>query len=71
VYAVSAGGPAANAGLQRGDLVLTIDGAAIPDSSTLIDIVAAHRPGDVVKLEIQRQDGSKATLSVTLAELPA
>jgi putative serine protease PepD len=70
VAGVSSGGPADKAGVQAGDLVLSIDGTAIPDSSTLIDIIAGHKVGDVVQLEVQHQSGATAKLSITLGELP-
>jgi S1-C subfamily serine protease len=71
VYAVSAGGPAEKAGIQVGDLVLTVDGTEVPDASTLIDYVAGQKPGDVVKLEVRHQSGGTATVSLTLGELPS
>jgi S1-C subfamily serine protease len=71
IVAVTAGGPAAKAGVAVGDLILSIDGTLTPDSATLIDAVAAHSPGDVVKLKVQHQAGTTATLSVTLGQLPS
>jgi putative serine protease PepD len=71
IVLVQSGGPAAGAGLAVGDLVLSIDGTLTPDSATLIEAVAAHHPGDVVKLKIQHQDGTTATVSVTLGQLPS
>ena len=38
---VKAGGPAAAAGLQRGDRVLTIDGAPVADAQSLVDRIKA------------------------------
>ena len=70
VVSVSPGGPADGAGLVAGDTGVSIDGEATPDGATLIEAVAAHKPGDTVKLDIQRQDGTSATLSLTLGELP-
>ena len=51
-------------------MVLSIDDTLTPDTATLIEAVAAHHPGDVVKLKVQHQDGTTATVSVTLGELP-
>jgi putative serine protease PepD len=33
--------------------------------------LAEHRPGQRVPVEVQRQDGSRATVQVTLGEMPA
>jgi putative serine protease PepD len=71
VVAVTAGGPAAKAGVVVGDIVLSIDSTLTPDSSTLIDAVAAHHPGDVVTIKVQHQNGASATVSLTLGQLPS
>jgi S1-C subfamily serine protease len=71
VVAVTAGGPADKAGLVVGDIVLSIDGTATPDSTALVAAIATHKPGDTVKLGVQHQDGATATISVTLGQLPS
>jgi putative serine protease PepD len=71
LMAVVAGGPADKAGLVVGDIVLEIDSKATPDTSTLIEAVAAHRPGDSVKLKVQHRNATTSTVTLTLAELPA
>ena len=68
--AIVAGGPAEKAGLVVGDIVVDIDGKVTPDSSPLIEAVAAHHPGDAVKLKVQHADGTSSTVSLTLAQLP-
>jgi S1-C subfamily serine protease len=70
MVAVTAGGPADKAGLVVGDIVLDIDGKVTPDSGTLIEAVAAHRPGDTVKLTVQHRAGTTSTVSLTLGQLP-
>jgi putative serine protease PepD len=71
IVALTAGGPAAKAGLVVGDVVISIDGTAIADSQTLIETVAAHRPGDKLAVKVQHQDATMSTYTVTLALLPA
>ncbi|HEX7492456.1 MAG TPA: trypsin-like peptidase domain-containing protein [Candidatus Limnocylindrales bacterium] len=71
VMTVTAGGPAAIAGLVVGDIVTSIDGVTTADSQTVIEQIAAHHPGDVVQVAVQHQDGTTGTYSVTLTELPA
>ena len=70
VFSVVAGGPSDKAGMQAGDLILSIDGQDTPDSGTLAEIVATLHPGDVANVEVQHQNGTKATLNVTLGEMP-
>ncbi len=51
---VTPGGPAARAGLLRGDQILAIDGQAVERSSVLMESLARHYAGDSVILKIRR-----------------
>ena len=62
-------GPAADAGLQAGDVVTSLGGQTVEDASTLTSLVDEHKPGDSVEVQITR-DGSKKTLTVKLGERP-
>ncbi|HYE07119.1 MAG TPA: trypsin-like peptidase domain-containing protein, partial [Planctomycetota bacterium] len=46
--------PAAEAGMQPGDLVLAVDGVAVRSPQHLQLLVAIHRPGDGVELTLLR-----------------
>jgi serine protease Do len=70
VSGVTEAGPAARAGLTRGDIVLELDGRPIADSNALRNAVASRRPGTSVPLTILR-DGRERTLTATLGELPS
>jgi S1-C subfamily serine protease len=70
ILTVTAGGPAAKAGLVVGDMVLSVNGTLTPDGQTLIDLIAKYHPGDTIKIKVQHQDGTAATYSLTLAQLP-
>jgi putative serine protease PepD len=70
VYSVVAGGPADTAGIKAGDLIVSINGQATPDTSTLSGILVGLEPGNVIKVGIQHADGTTATVSVTLGQLP-
>ncbi len=61
--------PAAKAGLARGDVILTLDGKAMNESSQLRNHVAAKEPGSMVALEIVR-DGKQQRVNVALGTLP-
>ncbi|HEY7070315.1 MAG TPA: PDZ domain-containing protein [Acidimicrobiales bacterium] len=71
VASVVAGSPAANAGLQAGDVVVRFDDHPIARMPDLLVALRAYSPGDQVDLEITHADGSRATLHVTLAEHPS
>ncbi|MGB6431536.1 MAG: PDZ domain-containing protein, partial [Candidatus Acidiferrales bacterium] len=66
---VSKDGPAAKAGLQRGDVIVALNGKAVEDYQTLRLDIAATPPGQTVQLGIER-GSAKSTVSVTLGELP-
>ena len=54
VVSVDASSPASTAGLKQGDVILSVDGTDItPTSSTLADLIGAHKSGDKVTLKVQ------------------
>ena len=65
VQDVTAGGPAAAAGLQSGDVIAAVDGKNIADATGLIVTIRAHAAGDTVKLTITR-DGQSIVIPITL-----
>src|SRR4051794_29569279 len=53
-----------------GDVVLAVDGKPVLQNNDLSKLVAVHKPGDSVTLEILR-DGDKQSVDVTLGSRPA
>jgi putative serine protease PepD len=70
VQEVAPDSPAAKAGIQAGDLVVSIDGKAIENYSELIAAIRAHQPGDQVTIGIVR-GGNETTITATLTQRPA
>jgi putative serine protease PepD len=70
IASVNSGGPAASAGLQAGDVVTSLGGKAVSNSSALSSLVNEHKPGDTVTVTLTR-DGQSKTLQVKLGERPA
>jgi len=66
ISALDAKGPAATAGLLEGDVIVSIDGVTVLDVTAIGAALAAHQPGDVVPVEVER-DGASITIDVTLA----
>lgn len=67
---VVAGGPAAEAGVLPGDVIVAIDGEAVTRKTTLLDILLKRSAGDTVDVTLDR-DGNEQTVSITLGERPA
>lgn len=63
------GGPADQAGLKVGDVILKVDGREIADPESLRYRIATAKVGGAVKIEIWR-DGAPATLSMSLKPAP-
>jgi Do/DeqQ family serine protease len=63
-------GPADQAGLHTGDLILAIDGQAVNDQAGLNYLVATRRPGDALKLRLRR-GGALSEVSVRAERPPA
>jgi putative serine protease PepD len=69
IGAVEPGQPAADAGLQEGDVIVELDGETVADANGLTAAVRSHSPGDTVSVTYER-DGDEASVDVTLGELP-
>lgn len=63
-------GPADQAGLQPGDLILSIDDKPIASSNRALNYIAARQPGDEVEITFFRQGRNHVT-RVRVAERPA
>jgi S1-C subfamily serine protease len=70
VNSVQSGSPADKAGIRRGDVITSVNGAAVKDSNDLRNNVGQMAPGSTAKLTVVR-DGKEQTFAVTLAERQA
>jgi len=66
IDSIGAGGPAALAGIQRGDHLLEIDGQKVKSQADIAITVSGRLPGEVVDVVIER-DGKRRTYAVTVA----
>jgi membrane-associated protease RseP (regulator of RpoE activity) len=70
VLAVVPESAADGAGLREGDLILAVDDEEVSRETPLVGLIAAHGPGDVVVLTVER-DGREREIEVELSEWPA
>ena len=85
VESVTSGSGADKAGLQEGDtdvvvsgetyilggdIIVAADGKKVSSIEQLRDAIAAHKPGDRIKLQVLR-DANKSSVTVTLGRRPA
>lgn len=68
VAEVESGSAADEAGFERGDVIVAIDGDPVKGSAELAARIQAHQPGDEVTLDVER-DGETVTIEATLDRL--
>ncbi len=64
-----ANSPATKAGIEAGDVIVSVDGNAIKDARELSRRIGSMSPGETVRLGVLRS-GKERTVSLTLGELP-
>ncbi|GGA61984.1 outer membrane-stress sensor serine endopeptidase DegS [Hafnia psychrotolerans] len=70
VNEVTPNGPAANAGMQVNDVIVSVNGKPAISAIETMDQVAEIRPGTVIPVEIMR-NGKKLALQITIQEYPS
>jgi S1-C subfamily serine protease len=69
VMTIAQGGPAAGTDLRPGDRIVDLGGRAIKEPGDLSTAVLDHKPGDHVKLTVER-NGDRRTIDVQLGTRP-
>jgi serine protease Do len=69
IHRLDENGPAARAGLQKGDLILKVGAADVKTAEDLIREVAKAKPGDPLPILVKR-NGKQETFTVTVGERP-
>ena len=70
VLATLADGPAADAGIEEGDVIVEVDGDAIKEAEDLGRVLDALTPGDVVEVRVVGSNGQERGYRVTLGTKP-
>ncbi|MFI7222206.1 S1C family serine protease [Nonomuraea angiospora] len=69
VIRVEPGSGADKAGIEAGDVIVSINGRNTPTMASLAEVLATLRPGDQAKVGVQHTDGTTTTATVTLSQL--
>ncbi len=69
ISGVFRGGPADQAGVKPGDILIAVDGHPITDTITMLDAIARLKPGNVAKLKLLRKR-DELDLPVKVASRP-
>jgi putative serine protease PepD len=70
VQGITAGGPAAKAGLVSGDVITSVNGQQTATVDDLTSVVSELKPGTTVTLEVETQQGTHKTLHLRLGTFP-
>lgn len=62
--------PAADAGLQEGDIIVAVNGTQVGADADLSTLILPYAPGDTITLRVLRNN-SVSEVEITLGELPA
>jgi serine protease DegQ len=69
ISGVMRGGPADKAGVRTGDILVAVEGRAIPNTATMLDVIAQIEPGSVGRFSFVR-DGREVVLPITVGKRP-
>jgi serine protease DegQ len=58
IAGVLKGGPADVGGIRPGDILVAVNGHAVSDSASLLNLIAALKPGDEARLTVARKQQS-------------
>ena len=68
---VTGGGPADRAGIQNGDVLVNVAGRRVASPQDVAEAIQGREPGDQIRIEVVRADGTRAEVPVTLGKRPA
>jgi S1-C subfamily serine protease len=70
VVATTSGGPAEQAGINQGDVIVAVNGTSVKTSDDLGSNLDALAPGQTASVEVVTPSGSHTTIGVTLGSRP-
>ena len=69
IAGVMRGGPADKAGIKPGDVLLEVEGKAVSDSASMLNVIAQLKPGDKANMKLVR-NGKPVELAVVIGKRP-
>ncbi|MEI7445316.1 MAG: trypsin-like peptidase domain-containing protein [Burkholderiales bacterium] len=69
IAGVMRGGPADKAGVRTGDILIDVEGRPIPNTSTMLNVIAQIEPGTTARFTFVR-DGRELAVPITVARRP-
>ena len=66
---VERGGPADKGGMKPGDILRSVNGSTVADSTRMLNLISSLQPGDEAKLKVTRNQAENE-LSVTIGRRP-
>lgn len=70
VHDVARNGPAWNAGIRQGDVIITLDGESVSDASQFLLAISQRDPGSQVELKIIRENETFETYATLIQQPP-
>ena len=67
---VTTNGPAWNAGIKQGDILLSMDGVEVDDARALLLMIAQRQPGENVEFKVQRDSEIFETYATLIQQPP-
>jgi putative serine protease PepD len=71
IVSVAPDGPADAAGLERGQIIVSVNGKSTPAIGALGNVLAGLKPGERVPVTVLDPQGGKRTVQITLGQLTA
>jgi putative serine protease PepD len=62
---VTPGGPAAKAGMKKGEIITSVDSVPVADANELVVAIRANAPGDEIELGVKGQGETSVTLGAS------
>ena len=69
IAGVLKGGPADRGGIRPGDVLLSVNGHPVKDSSSLLNLIAALKPDEDIQITVSRKNQSRA-LTIRVGRRP-